>query len=375
MRQSGSLPPGAQLWWRWLVTAADGTGYESPRQTILWLDDIHAWQVITGGNVNLHYYEGGDSFGAELHDYAADALARLARDVGLRPERAVDLYIYANTQDMQDAILYEPSWTGGQAFPAHNIVIIGISPVDLEWGRTTEAHEITHVLVGQLTFTCLGFVPTWLNEGLAMVGEGGLDAYQQPLFDQAVADDTLPSLRSLGGGFSEESTRANLSYSTSFSVVDFMIRSYGRQRMTSLLEGLRDGLPADEALTIVYGFDVDGLEDAWRADIGAAPRLAGAEATPVPTPTIVPTIVPVSGTPAAGSLPTAPGTAVPAAGPTALPTPAEATPLSPGPAFSLPSLSLEAKLILQFGLLCIVIAVILVGVPVLVTTSRRRRNK
>jgi hypothetical protein len=229
------------------------------------------------------------------------------------------------------------------------------------------------VLVGQLTFSCLGFVPTWLNEGLAMVGEGGLDEYQQGLFDQALAGDTLPSLRSLSGGFSEESDRANLSYSTSYSVVDFLVREYGRDRMTDLLERLRDGATADEALQAVYGFDVDGLEDAWRVDIGASPRTAGAQPTPVPTATVVPTIVPVSGTPVSGLLPTAPVTAVPVAGPT--PAPAEATPVPSGPGFTLPALSQETKLILQFGLLCICIAVLLVAVPVIVTYSRRRRKK
>ena len=33
-----------------------------------------------------------------------------------------------NAQDMRDAVLYEPGWTGGLAYPDHNIVIIGIAP-------------------------------------------------------------------------------------------------------------------------------------------------------------------------------------------------------------------------------------------------------
>ena len=57
----------------------------------------------------------------------------------------------------------------------------------------------------------------------------------------------------------------------SFSVVDFMIHQYGRQKMTALLLQLRDGATADEALKAVYGFDVDGLEAAWRASVGARP--------------------------------------------------------------------------------------------------------
>jgi hypothetical protein len=284
MRQSGSLPPGARLWWRWRVSDAGGATYASQVEETLWLDNVHDWQTISGGNIRLHYYSGGERFGNELHQAAVEALTRLSQEVGLRPEAPIDIYIYASTGDMQDAILYEPSWTGGQAYPEHDIVIIGVPPDQLEWGRRTVAHELTHVLVGHLTFSCLSFVPTWVHEGLAMVGEGGLEENQRALFEQAIADNTLPSLRSLSGGFSEESSRANLSYAVSYSVVNFLVEQYGRQNMAALLEALQRGETIDAALTAIYGFDVDGLEDAWRAAIGAAPRLPKAASRPLSPP-------------------------------------------------------------------------------------------
>ncbi len=199
------------------------------------------------------------------------------------------------TNDMKDAILYEPSWTGGQAFPDQDIVIIGISPDDLAWGTDAIVHELTHVLVGHLTFSCLGDVPTWLNEGLAVYSEGELDKSSKDQLDQAIRDDTLLSVRSLSGGFSEVSDKAYLSYSESYSLVNFLIETYGQDKMTSLLVALRDGMTIDEALKQTYGFDVDGLEDAWRQAIEAQPRAVSAQPTVQPTPTFVPTIVPISG--------------------------------------------------------------------------------
>ncbi len=61
-------------------------------------------------------------------------------------------------------------------------MIIGIAPADVEWGKRTEAHELTHVLVGDFTFTCLGSMPTWLVEGLAVYGEGGPEPSESQLF-------------------------------------------------------------------------------------------------------------------------------------------------------------------------------------------------
>ncbi len=375
MRQSGSLPPGALLWWRWQVQDANGAQFTSPKQTIIWLDSVHSWQSISGGNINLHYYEGGQPFGQALHEAAAQALVRLSQDVGIRAEKPVDIYIYANTNDLKEAILYEPSWIGGQAYPEDNIVIIGVSTDQLDWGKSTEAHELTHVLVGHLTFTCLGFIPTWLNEGLAMYGEGGPQSAQMAQFDQAKASDQLFALRSLAGNFSEESDRANLSYTESYSVVNFLIQTYARDKMTALLAALHDGATADEALQSVYGFDTDGLEDAWRASIGASPRVGTSNPTPVPTPTQVPTIIPVGAAPIAPAAPTPRPTQVQPTG-----TQVKIT-QTPGPAAtSVPlterlGISHDVVLGVELGLVGCILMVLVIAVPVIVTTRRHHRRQ
>jgi len=387
MQQSGSLPPGASIWWQWQVQDASGTQFTSPRQTIIWLDSLHSWQEISGGNINLHYYNGGQDFGQALHDAAATALVRLSQDVGLSPKKPVDVYIYATTQDMKDAILYEPAWTGGLVIPGYDIVIIGVSTDQLDWGKSTEAHELTHVLVGDLTFTCLGSIPTWLDEGLAMYGQGGPEPDQVTLFDQAKAADQLPALRSLAGGFPEDSARANLAYAESYSVINFLIQTDGRDKMNALLIALRDGATIDEALQSVYGFDTDGLENAWRLSIGVAPRAGSSNPTPVPTATQVPTIVPVGAAPVAPPNPTPLPTQVPAAATPVAATqvPATATPVTatqvPGPTpSSVPlterlGISHGVVLGIEFGLGGCILAILVIAVPVLVTTRRHSRRQ
>jgi hypothetical protein len=299
MRQSGSLPPGASLWWRWRYTDENGVENVSEKKTLNWLDSEHDWQTVTSGFINLHWYSGDQAFAQDLLTAAETGLARLQNDAGLQPDQPIHLYIYANTDDMKDAILYEPTWTGGMAYADHDIVIIGISQRDLEWGRTTIAHELTHVLVGHLTFSCLGDVPTWLNEGLAVYAEGELDPSSRSQLDQAISGDQLLSVRSLSGGFSEVPSKAYLSYSQSYSIVKFLIETYGQESMNSLLITLRDGNTIDDALLQVYGFDIYGLENAWREAVGAAPKAASTQPTVQPTPTFVPTYEPFAGVPLA----------------------------------------------------------------------------
>ena len=344
MHQSGSMPPGAQIWWHWRITDETGKETVSDQKTVTWLDSKHNWQTLTDTNLRLHYYDIGQAKAQDLMDAAKTSLARNLQQAGLKPDGSMDVYIFATYSDLQAAVLYEPSWLGGQAFPDFNIIIVGLSGSDAQYDRNVVIHELTHVLVGHLTFTCLGGVPQWLNEGLAVYSEGPLDSASQAQLDQAVKDNTLLTVRSISGAFSAEAGKATLSYAESDSLVNYLLQTYGQPKMTTLLMSLRDGHTIDEALTSTYGFNVDGLEDAWRKSLGAAPR-TNAQPTAVPSPTFVPTIVPVSGAPLAIT-PT----------PFNFPTPApSSTTSNSGPPLSLTLflLGLCCVLLLLFGVIAI----------------------
>ncbi|MGD0879556.1 MAG: peptidase MA family metallohydrolase [Anaerolineales bacterium] len=382
MLESGSLAPGTTVWWHWQVTDSTGAQFNSPTKTVMWLDSVHFWQVITGGSINLHYYNGDASFGQQLHDAAAQALVRLSQDVGVTTDSPVDIYIYASQNDLLEAVHYDPSWADGQAFPENNIVIIDVPPDQLDEGKSTEAHELTHVLVGHLTFSCLGVIPQWLNEGLAVYGQGGRSDFQAALA-QAVADNTLTSLRSLSGNFPDTSL-VTLAYGESYSVVDFMIKTYGRDKMTSLLLDLKNGQTIDQALQAVYDFDTNGLETAWRSSIGAKPLAsASSQPTPSPTPTIIPTYVPISAAPLAVSelITPHPTQANGAQAPTTVtqgPIPTPGAP-SGAPAKTANPLGLAMggiTPVLELGLACLVILVLLAGLIIyLVVRSQNRSRK
>lgn len=361
MKQSGSQPPGATIWWRWRVTDANGAESVTETSSLVWLDAERPWQTIRGGNINLHWYGGGNSFGRQLHTSAVQSLQSLARTTGLIAHQPIDLYIYSNLDDLRAAVLYEPGWTGGLAYADHNLAVIGISPDQMAWGKRAQAHELTHVLVGHLTFGCLSHVPTWLNEGLAVYGEGGPEPYTLDQLEAAIAADELLPVRALSGSFSEDPAQADLSYSQSYSLTKHLIDAYGREKMLNLLTLLREGIPVDEALLAVYGFDVEGFEDEWRAAVGAAPRretTTDPTATPLPTP--VPTIVPVSGV-------SVPVHIEPTPAATAVPPVSAASPVSKPTSSAMPTWAL----IVVVGLCGLLIAGMGVGVAAFILWRRR----
>jgi hypothetical protein len=311
-------------------------------------------------SVRLHWYEGSQAFATDLANAAHQGLQFNETQAGLKAESPIDIYIYASSDDLKEAILYEPSWTGGQAFPDQNIVILGISEYDLEWGRDAMVHELTHVLVGHLTFSCLGDVPTWLNEGLAVYSEGELDPASERQLEDAIRDNTLLTVRSLSSGFSEVADKAYLSYSQSYSITKFLIEAHGQEKMTGLLLLLRDGLTIDEALMQIYGFNVDGLEAAWRESIGAPPSSLSAQPNSQPTPTFVPTIVPIG-----GAVPVAQVTSTPVPTSSFSGEPTQTSVTRTGPPIALT--------MILFGICCSVL--VLIGVVVLGFVVRNQNRK
>jgi hypothetical protein len=94
--------------------------------------------------------------------------------------------------------------------------------------------------------------------------EGMLGPEFTTYLSRAIAEDSLISVQSLCSPFSAYSDEARLSYAQSYSLVEFLISSYGRGKMLELLNIFRQGSGYDEALESVYGFDMDGLDSLWQ---------------------------------------------------------------------------------------------------------------
>jgi len=269
MRKTGGLPPGTGVDYWWTVTDASGDRIETSPVRVHFDDTRYPWRSLTEGRVTLYWYEGNESFARELMTAAQQALVRLAQDTGASLERPVEIYIYADASDLQGAMIYPQEWTGGVAFTRYGVIAIGISPINLNWGRGTIAHELTHLVIHQVTLNPYCGLPTWLDEGLAMYNEGALGTQFVAYLNRAIAEDSLISVRSLSSPFSAYAAESYLCYAQSYSLVEFLITSYGQGKMLELLDTFKQGSSCDTALQRVYGFDADELDSLWRAYITA----------------------------------------------------------------------------------------------------------
>ncbi|MDY6911742.1 MAG: peptidase MA family metallohydrolase [Chloroflexota bacterium] len=266
--RKSSLPPGAQVEYRWIAQNAIGEEIETDPLMLTFADLRYEWQELAKGNVQLFWYQGDQSFGQELMDAAQAAQVKLARDTGASIEENVKIFIYANTEELQEALIFSQDWTGGMAFSEYGIVAIGVSQSRLDWGKRTVAHELTHLVMHQVTYNPYSDMPTWLDEGLAMYAEGELRPELKSRLNAAISLDTLFSVQSLSSSFPAETEEAAIAYAQSYSLVEFLIEDRGgRENMQELLQVFKRGSETDDALLEVYGLDADRLETEWRASL------------------------------------------------------------------------------------------------------------
>jgi hypothetical protein len=305
LRRTGPLPPGTTVWWRWILRDGSGAEVTTPDLSLVVEDNQHAWRETAADPLQLHWYTGNTGFAETLLDAGETALGTIRQAMGVEYEGDIRLYIYNDSIEMQSATLFAPDWSGGLAFPEHSAVLIAIAPDELEWGRRVVAHELTHVVVGQYTFSCLDSTPPWVSEGLAMYAEGEPEKELVATLDEAVQQGTLLPVRSLSQSFSNDPYLAYLAYAQSYSLVAYLVEEYGPEEMVGLLDQFRQGTTEDQALQRVYQFDREGLEAAWRRSIGAAEAEATGASDEKPTRTPYPTFAPL------GGANTAAGTSVP----------------------------------------------------------------
>ena len=262
MLETGGLPPGAEVEHWWLIEDASGHRSETSPASIKFDDLRYDWNSLTSDQIALYWHQGDQPFAQELMDAAQGALQRLASDTGVSLEQVVSIYVYASPDELRGALIFPYEWTGGIAFSDYGIIALGVP--DLR----TLRHELSHVVIYQAVFGPFGVIPRWLDEGLAVYTEGELRSDFRSHLDEAISEDELISVRSLASSFPTDPDEARLSYAESYSLVVFLLDNYGQDKMLEILDVFKQGSGYDDALIQVYGFDMDGLNELWRASLG-----------------------------------------------------------------------------------------------------------
>ncbi len=290
-KRIGVVPPGASLWWQWEFEDTVGTKTTTPRTEMIVQDSRHDWQSVSGDGVTLFWYLGDQAFGQFLHDLALESLAYLEQTLGLRPSGEVYITIYNTSSELAEISIGAPEWIGGFALPDYNAAIFSVAPGENDWARDVMPHELAHLVVDSLVFNCYGaFLPTWMNEGLAVVSEGEISESDRQAVSAGLEADELKRLVEMERGFSAYGNAARLAYAQSGLAVEFMILEYGQDKLLALLNSVQQGNSFKTSLEQVYEKNTDQIDAAWRESLGFELVIASTNGETTATPTPVPTV-------------------------------------------------------------------------------------
>jgi hypothetical protein len=268
MLQYGQIPPGVDIDYWWIVKDAAGEKLQTVPSHYIVVDSTHTWNTLTQGKINVYWYGQNQSFGQAVMSEAQTALSTIASNTGATPDKMVNISVYTSAKDYAASVVGAPEWSGGIELAQYNSILVIIDPSALAATLPAVAHELTHVVVAQITFNPYNTIPFWLNEGLAVYVQywhTTLPAQFALPLSVAIADNSLISVRFLSDPFSAYADKANLSYAESESIVTYLINQYGSTKMDALLNTFAKGSTFDGALQVNYGFDMSGLFTAWKA--------------------------------------------------------------------------------------------------------------
>ncbi len=269
------LPPGSEISYWWRITNEAGDTLKTEPQTYFYMDDRHTWHTLSNERLTLYWYQGDRDFGEALFRQANHTLDQIENEAGVRVKHPIRIFIYGSHRDLLEAVeVGAHEWTGGQAFTEHGVVVINVSPNDLDFGLIAVPHELTHIVIDQATDNPYSDIPRWLDEGLAVYMSGELDSpfrgYRR-LVATSAKQNRLMTLQTLSSSFPADPELANQAYAQSGLVVEFIIQNYGKEAMAKLLSIFAQGALYDDALREALGVDTWELDNAWRKSIGAPP--------------------------------------------------------------------------------------------------------
>jgi hypothetical protein len=275
---TAALPPFSPVSYWWEFATAGGARLVTPPATFYYEDDRFDWQRLTSGGLSVHWYAGDTAFGQSALDVAVAAYTVANRDIRAPLPEHLDLYLYANTRDVQAALQrVGVAWADGHADVKLGVVIVVAAPdLSAEFNLRREIpHELTHILVYRATGERYPQVPAWLDEGLAAINQAQPEPDSAAVLAAARDAGEFLSFESLCGAFPASPEEARLAYAQSEGLTRYLRTRFGSERLHELLAAYAGGATCSGGVEAALGLPLEDLGQQWlEAEVIADPAPA-----------------------------------------------------------------------------------------------------
>ena len=228
------------------------------------LDKLEDFTVVEEGGVILKMAK---DEAPVLREYALplahNALKTLSAKYQFTPKGPILIEIFSVHDDFAVRNLGLPGLIGALGACFGRVVTMDSPkarpPGSFSW-QATLWHEIAHVITLQMSNQR---VPRWLTEGISVYEEGkarpewGRD--MEVTFAAALNHDKALPLKDLNAGFTSPETIA-LAYFQASVLVDHIVKTFGEEKLRTLIRSYGEGLEGDAAVVNALGVSMEQLQ-------------------------------------------------------------------------------------------------------------------
>jgi len=229
------------------------------------------WNTEKSTHFIIYYKNAPADFIKRLIERSEDYYNKIADNLGFMRfnfwlwDNRAKIYIYDDTKDYQTSTGY-PSWSGGCAIARQKT--IQTFPYAQGFFETILPHEMGHIIFREFVGFDNTAVPLWLEEGVACYQEDLKRVSSGRLVKVALKQGTFMTLEKLTNFNSREtkdSLRVNLFYAEAVSIIEYLIREFGKDKFVLFCQDLRDKRNLERAIASTYPFsNMQELDQGWQ---------------------------------------------------------------------------------------------------------------
>lgn len=160
----------------------------------------------------------------------------------------------------------QPEWSGGASIPEQKLIYS--YPTAQGFFEHLLPHEIGHIIFREFVGFNNSAIPGWLDEGVASYQESMNDRGMKIAINTAARQNRLIGINdlfSLDPYSMRDTNMVNLFYAQSVSLVDYLVKEFGRDKFVTFCQDLRDKRDFRRALSSNYPFSgIQEFEEGWK---------------------------------------------------------------------------------------------------------------
>lgn len=215
------------------------------------------WEIKTSDHFIIYFHEASTDTLDRLIAHAEAYYHQLTEQLGFTRfdgfwtwDQRAKIYLY-DTRDDYQRLTGQPQWSEAGARVREREIHTYVNMVG--FFETLLPHELGHIIFREFIGSERP-LPLWLDEGIACFLEERTKAGRLATARAIVRTARFRPLEALTQVRRETLTDPEAFYAEAASVIEFLFRSYGRERFVEYCRRLRARESWDGALTSVYGF-------------------------------------------------------------------------------------------------------------------------